>query len=47
MRFQQGDEEVVCVLISESELLICEFCGEEIIVPGQRCPALDDGRCQP
>ena len=26
---------------------ICEFCGGLIEEPGQRCGALDDGRCQP
>jgi transcriptional regulator with XRE-family HTH domain len=26
---------------------VCEFCGEAIRKPAQRCPALDDGRCQP
>jgi rubrerythrin len=27
--------------------LICEFCGTVIEDDDQRCPALDDGRCQP
>lgn len=26
---------------------VCEFCGEAIRKPAQRCPALDNGRCQP
>jgi len=26
---------------------VCEFCGEVIRTPDQRCPALDDGRCAP
>ena len=26
---------------------ICEYCGGYIRTPEQRCPALDDGRCQP
>ena len=35
-------------LVRESESpLVCEFCGCEIEVVGQFCPALDDGRCRP
>ena len=26
---------------------VCEFCGCEIEVVGQSCPALHDGRCRP
>jgi hypothetical protein len=25
----------------------CEFCGLPIEEEGQKCPALDDGRCEP
>jgi len=27
--------------------LVCDYCGFEIEVVRQDCPALDDGRCRP
>lgn len=34
------------VTSADGVLLICEFCGEVIKHDEQRCPALEDGRCQ-
>lgn len=39
-RFESGGRE-------SDTPLVCEFCGCEIEVVGQSCPALDDGGCRP
>ena len=28
-------------------LFICDFCGTKVERVGRKCPALDDGRCEP
>jgi len=32
---------------ADAHLEICNYCGAYIDEPDKRCPALDDGRCQP